>query len=160
MKFCGHYQTCRACTKWAANVANVTKQSSQRGRWWTMPTLPGQQAGWGDGQGYIAHKSMEHVAAKTGQEGYSSDPTDASMWVELKMSEARVEEESGHEGTALPLLSKRSLVARKDKTGWRSTLLEQKGNLTGFTFRLCRSAGHLKDLTCFGWQQEQHLEMK
>lgn len=32
-----------------------------------------------DEQGYIAHKSMEHVAAKTGQEGYSSDPTDASM---------------------------------------------------------------------------------
>lgn len=45
-----------------------------------------------DEQGYIAHKSMEHVAAKTGQEGYSSDPTDASMWVELKMSVPRVEE--------------------------------------------------------------------
>lgn len=153
MKFCGHYQTCRACTKWAANVANVTKQSSQRGRWWTMLTLPGQQAEQGE-QGYIAHKSMEHVAAKTGQEGYSSDPTDASMWVELKMSEARVENQ---DTKALHCwLFKKS----KDKTGWRSTLLKQKGNLTGFTFRLCRAAGHLKDLTYFSWQQEQHLEMK
>lgn len=115
--------------------------------------------GRGDEQGYIAHKSMEHVEAKTGQEGYSSDPTDASMWVELKMSEARVENQ---DTKALHCsLSKKSLVARKDKTGWRSTLLEQKGNLTGFTFRLCRAAGHLKDLTYFSWQQQQqHLEMK
>lgn len=119
---------------------------------WDGAGMGGRGRHW-DEQGYIAHKSMEHVAAKTGQEGYSTRPNRCEhvSWIENECAQSAGE--SGHTGRRCSGLRKSS-VARKDKTGWWSTLLEWKGNLTGFTFRLCRAAGHLKDLTYFSWQQE------